>query len=286
MAHSFRWLYPNGLFYTAGRICEKCARGNMLHAVAKRCYKESYALSGLYAASIAGARHSGLLRGADAIIVPSPSMIGKLVMAGSPRERIFIRPHHIDLPDSDARPSAGDYRSYIGRLSPEKGLRTLLAAFREIPDIPLRIAGSGPLQAEIERSIGSDWRSNELRLEGFVSGEAKERLIASARLIVAPSESYETFGLAVLEAYAAAKPVVASRIGSFRHLVEEGNSGVLVEPGNPKALAKAIRELCSDVSRCLAMGAHGKQLANSIYSPERSLRTLYLRLGALHEWST
>jgi glycosyltransferase involved in cell wall biosynthesis len=284
MAHTFRWLCPNAWFYTQGQVCERCKLGNTLHAVRHRCYKDSYVLSAIYAASVASARRAGVLEMADAFVVPSAFMIQKFVDAGVAPERIHVKPHYIDAPTPDVSSTPGSYVLYMGRLSAEKGLRTLLRAFHQLPDIPLRIAGQGPLEQELRKYV-EQHGLKQISFEGFVTGERKERLLREARLVVAPSECYETFGLIVLEAYAQAKPVVASRIGSFPNLIEESRTGLLATAGDPGSLAVAVRSVYGDPAACRAMGLRGRQLAESQYGPAQNASLLLkifeaVRLGS------
>ncbi|MFH0909279.1 MAG: glycosyltransferase family 4 protein [bacterium] len=274
MMHDFRFLCPNGWFFTHGHVCEKCKHGNTLPAIAFRCYRDNYALSAVYAASVAAARRNGVLDVIDIIACPSPFMADKLEGVGVPRSRIRIKPHHIDAASRRASPGQGDYVLFMGRLSPEKGLRTLLDAIRLAPEIPLRIAGTGPSETDARR-FAADHQLHNVSFEGFQSGEAKWKLLEGARIVVAPSECYETFGMVVLEAFACGKPVVATWIGSFPHLIEDGATGRLVPPGDPAALAEAIKVVFNDVAACRTMGTRGRELAEQTYNADENYRILH-----------
>jgi glycosyltransferase involved in cell wall biosynthesis len=272
MVHDFRFLCPNGWFFTGGAVCERCKAGNTLHAIVHRCYRNSYSLSAVYAASVARARSQGIFDTVSLFVCPTPFMAGKLIEAGVPPTRTRIKPHFMDIPPPDAA-RAGDYALYLGRLSPEKGVRTLLRAWRELKDVPLRVAGTGPLDQEL-RAYKADHGLGQVLFEGFVSGEAKRELLRNARLVIVPSECYETFGMTVLEAYAAARPVIASRIGSLPYVVEDSGSGALVPPASPEELAATIRRLFHDTQACGRMGERGRTLLETAYGPAANFRIL------------
>lgn len=130
---------------------------------------------------------------------------------------------------------------YLGRLEPEKGLRELCSAFFSVvsryPELHLTIAGWGSLEAELRHAYGS---CPYITFAGKVFGKDKNRLLSSITALIVPSTWQETFGMVVLEGYAYGKPVIASKIGGLPELVREGETGWLVEPSNPDALARAI----------------------------------------------
>ncbi len=190
---------------------------------------------------------------------PSPA----LRRSGAARRAERIRPAGW----RERRPGR-EFALYAGRLAPEKGVRTLVAAARRIPEVPLKIAGEGPLAAELgrERARGG---LDHVELLGALPGDALAGLWRSARFTVVPSECYENSPLVVLESFALGKPVVGSRLGGIAELVgEDGSAGRLVPPRDPEALAAAMAELWAEPAAAAAMGEAGRALIAARHTPE------------------
>ncbi len=234
VAHNFRPFCSNGLLFTNGAICEKCLGHSPLPAVSNRCFHRSFAMSAMYAAATARARQASLAL--EGFICPTPFTAGKLAAAGINENRLFVRPHFIPQDGVPPCYGGGRYALFIGRLSPEKGLHTLVDAFARIPAVDLVIAGTGPMEQDLRLQIAARGASN-IRLAGFVTGEAKRQLLSEAMFVVVPSECYEAFGMIVLEAFLAGKPAIASSIGGLPYVISEGRTGCLFQPGNAAELA-------------------------------------------------
>src|SRR5437879_1509128 len=143
----FRPICPNGLFFANGQTCERCINRNFLHAISQRCYKESYALSALYAASVGTYRAMGAIRKVDAYLFCTPFAQQKFIAAGIPPEKTFIKPNYVDAANVTPNSTVGSYVGFLGRVAPEKGLWTLIRAFEQLKHRPLKIAGRGPVEA-------------------------------------------------------------------------------------------------------------------------------------------
>lgn len=281
--HGFRPYCPQGFFYTQGRICEACVAGNYLHAITRRCYKESYALSGLYALTLAVNRLGGMVQKISAFICLTEFTKIKMQAAGIPESKLFVRPNFLYPPawalDGNCR---NDYVLFMGRLVPEKGCWTLVRAFERMPNVRLKILGTGPLEEPL-RAYAREKGLHNIELLGFKSGRDKWDILRSCLCLVLPSEWYETFGLSVLEAYSARKPVIASRLGGLPYLVEEGKSGLLFEPGRSDELAEKIQFFLHNPDDAARMGEYGRRLCETKYGPEQaysSLMTIFSRVRA------
>jgi starch synthase len=147
---------------------------------------------------------------------------------------------------------------FVGRLAANKGLHTLLDAWRAMPeDATLLVAGDGHLARELRERAAREGLGDRVRLLGAVSDEELRQAYAAADVFVLPSE-YEAFGIVLLEAMAAGKPVVATRVGGMPEVVEEGRTGLLVPYGDAPALATAMGEVLGDPKRARAMGEAGR----------------------------
>jgi glycosyltransferase involved in cell wall biosynthesis len=271
--HDFRFFCPNGWFFTRGNICERCKAGNYLNAVRFRCYRNSL-LPSLLAATIVGShRLSGVLSKISAFLCLTEFSRQKLLEIGIPPERVFVRPHFLDASSFVPNFRSDGYALFLGRLSSEKGVWTLVRAFEQLVEAPLKIVGTGPLEGAL-RDYVAGRNLGHIEILGFREGAEKHKLIRNSSLLVVPSEWYETFCLVVLESYAAGKPVVASNLGSLPHVVENGKSGLLFKAGDDRDLRAKVSYLLARPDEAASMGSYGRGLLLSRYSPENSYRTL------------
>lgn len=157
------------------------------------------------------------------------------------------------------------------RLSPEKGLFTLLeaVALNAGSGIQYLLAGAGPLEAELKARAASLGIEKDVVFAGFVQDPVP--LLCAADLVLLPSLR-EGFPVALLEAMAAGKPVVASRIEGIDESVEDGRSGLLVPAGDAPALAAAIKRISSDAAAAADMGRQGRRRAAENFSEERMIK--------------
>jgi glycosyltransferase involved in cell wall biosynthesis len=284
--HDFKLLCPTYLMLCHGEICERCAGGNVLHAVLRRCNRGSILRSAVSATESFVARARDAYAPVRRFLCPSRFLLEKLARAGIAAQRLVHLPLFVD-PDrfrggAEGESGAGEYAIFVGRLSTEKGLRTLLQAAALAPEVPLVIAGDGPLAAELGRAV-SEPNLAHVALAGRLSGDALLDVWRRARFTVVPSECYENFPLAVVESFALGKPVIGSRLGGVAELVGDGDrSGLLVPERDPAALATAMRRLWADRDRAAAMGANAR-LEAARYTPEAHLAGLlraYAAAGA------
>jgi glycosyltransferase involved in cell wall biosynthesis len=259
--HNFRFLCANSLFYTHDQICELCKSGNMIHAVRLRCYRDSYPLSSLYALSIGLHRRLGTFQLIDRFIALSAFSAQKLVEGEiAPHDKITVLGNF--LPDPLPAPGSFEAREsyvlYLGRLSREKGIATLIEAMAGVSELSLKILGDGP-ENESLRALARERDLSNVEFLGHVSGEQKWNLLRQALAVAMPSLWYEHFPFAVLEGMAVGTPVVASRLGSLRDLIEDGRSGLLFRHGNSEDLCVKLSELAEGPQDTLAMGRYARE---------------------------
>lgn len=271
--HNYRFLCPNGLFYVNGRICEACQEKGYWEAVRNRCMHGSMTTSALYAAAIAWAWRSGTFHSCiDRYIALNAFAAGKLVAAGIQEEKIRICGNFVsDFAEAPAMKRR--YALYLGRLSSEKGLSTILAAARLVPELPLKIAGTGPLEADLHSAISKPGMGH-IELIGHVTGVTKRCLIGEALCTVVPSEWYETFGLSAAESLAFGTPVIASQIGGLQELIDHGHTGLLFPAGDVDALAECLRWMSCNASSIYEMAANAIVTARERFSPQGHLEQL------------
>jgi glycosyltransferase involved in cell wall biosynthesis len=273
--HDFRPLCSNGLFYTEGQCCERCKGGNYLHGVVHRCYRSSYFLSGLYALTLGANRFANILGKISAFICLNEFYRNKFLEAGVPGHKLFVRPNSMDARPvmPGPAPEARQYAVYFGRLSKEKGLLTLLQAFENAAHARLKIAGTGPMEAELKQYI-RDRNLDNVELVGFLEGAEKERFLSGALFAVIPSVWHENFPVVALECFAAGKPILASRMGGLPSIVSEGETGLLFTAGNANEIAEKVRYMFSHPLDADRMGRRAREIVETKYSRERSYQEL------------
>jgi glycosyltransferase involved in cell wall biosynthesis len=237
--HNPRIICPAATHFREGRVCEDClGRGIAWPGVLHACYHSSRPRTAVVAGLNAVHRLLGTWREqVDAYIVFSEFFRQRFIAAGLPPEKIFLKPHFLTT-DPGMKQELGEYALFLGRLAPEKGIRTLLKAWQSLKHIPLVIAGAGPLQEEVRKFQ----QGNSLvRAVSHLPQQECFGLIKGARFLIWPSEGYvETFGLVAIEAFACGLPVIASRVGAMADLVEDQKSGLHFEAGNPDDLAAKV----------------------------------------------
>jgi glycosyltransferase involved in cell wall biosynthesis len=237
---NYRLLCPNALFLRDGKVCEDCLGKSVpWPGVLHGCYRDSRPASAVVAGMIAGHRAMRTwTRAVDLYFTLTEFARGKFIEGGLPADRIAVKPNFID-PDPGVGTGQGGYAIFVGRLSPEKGIETLLAAWKQMSaELPLRIVGDGPLLEQVRLAAASDPHIESL---GRRTPAEVLDLIGAASCLVMPSIWYETFGRTIIEAYAKGTPVVASRIGALAELVEEERTGLLFRPGDPADLAAKVQ---------------------------------------------
>ncbi|MCU0610157.1 MAG: glycosyltransferase family 4 protein [Candidatus Eisenbacteria bacterium] len=278
--NDYKLICPNYLLFTDGRPCERCRGGRFWQAVAHRCLG-TWSWSLLAAAEMTAHRTIGAFQGfARRLIAPTAFVRQKVIDFGLSPGQVTVIPYFAPVTPRLLEPEAGPYVLFAGRLSREKGLPILLRAMRLLPEVPLFVAGEGPVREDLER-LSTELGLNNVRFLGHLAGDRLGRTIAGCRLTVLPSIWYEVFGISILESWVAGKPVVASGIGGIPDVVKDGVDGVLVPPGDPAALATAIRRLWSAPQEAEDMGRAGRKRVIETFSTETHISRLLDAYAAL-----
>lgn len=227
------------------------------------------------------------LLAADAVVAQGGFLAERLRDLGVTSGRLRIVHNGVRLPEGEPAPLPREPSLLaMGSLAPKKGFDVLLHAFRlirqRVPEARLTLAGEGPEGPRLLALASSLGIADAVAFPGVVSGEAKAALFARARVFVSSSRR-EPFANANLEAMAAGRPIVATRVGGNLEMVEEEVGGLLVEPEDPEGLAKALLRLLEDRTRAEAMGRAARRRAE-VFSWDGMLHgyeTLYAELAAL-----
>ena len=243
--HNFRLGCANALLFRNGMVCESClGRSVPWPSILHACYRNSRPASAAVSAMLALHRALGTWRKAvDVYIALSEYSRGKLAEAGLPAERILVKPNFAQ-PDPGMGNGRGGYAVFVGRLSKEKGLDTMLSAWSRLGHLlPLKIVGDGPLSTEVRAAAGNN---ASIELLGKLSLAAVYDLIGEAAVLILPSRCYENFPRVIVEAFAKGTPVIASKLGAMAEIVQDGRNGLHFIPGDADDLAEKVKKVMSE----------------------------------------
>lgn len=285
--HNYRLICPAATLFRDGAPCEDCVgRRIAMPAIVHACYRDSRAQTAAVTAMLAVHRARRTWdRDVDAFVALTAFGRERFVAGGLPADRLLVKPNFAPDPgdpgdqatESTPRGRFGQGPFlFVGRLAEEKGLRTLLAAWRLLDtDVALRIVGAGPLAAEVEAAAAD---LSGVTFVGPLSREEVQAEMRSARALIFPSLWYEGMPLTVIEAFAAGLPVIASRLGAMNDMVDDGRTGRLVNPGDPRALADAVKAVAGDRNVTASMGSAARRAYLDTYAPEPN----YAQLAAIY----
>lgn len=271
--HNYRLLCPGANFYRNGTACEDCANRlvpwpGVLHA----CYRGSTLETGAVAMMLTAHK---LMRTWSRMVsvyfVPSEFAKRKFVENGLPESLMVVKPNFVADPGGPG--NGGDKFLYAGRLSPEKGISTLLSAIArsQSPEARFQIVGDGPLESAVREACLRDKRISYL---GRLALHDVLAEMANSRAVIVPSECYETFGRAAAEAFALGTPVICSSVGAVAEIVDNGTSGFHFQPRDPGDLARVIDEVCADTGRLASMRIRARAEYEAKYTPERNYQII------------
>lgn len=242
--HDYKLISPNYTMFHHGGVHEEDARGWYTACIKNKCMKNSTTQSAIVTAEMIW--HHKIMkyyeRYVDRFIAPSRFIMNTCIRFGRDEKKFIYIPHPIDTAAFSYTAEDHGYIAYIGRLSEEKGLHTLLDAAKLVPHIPVRIIGDGPLALTLHHRVEQEGISN-ITFTGFETGAKLKESIRGARLLVLPSIWYENYPLSILEAKAMGKIMLGSRIGGIPELLPPD---LLFEPHNAEDLAELIKKWYSE----------------------------------------
>lgn len=265
--HDLKIACPAYSMLTHDGICERCRGGRLYNVLAHRCIKGSRALSAIVMVEAVLHRLIGSYRhSVSRFVVPSRFYIDKLVEWGMPRPLFRHIPNFVAAEQFRPAYAPGRAFVYFGRLSAEKGLKTLVRA-AAAARCELTVVGTGPMLEEL-RMLAASLQA-AVAFPGYLTGERLHDVVRSARAVVLPSEWYENAPMSVLESYALGKPVMGARIGGIPELIRDGETGVGYESGNEAALADALRWMLEQPDGEIAqMGRRGRHWVETAFTAQ------------------
>jgi glycosyltransferase involved in cell wall biosynthesis len=280
--HDLKLACPAYTMMRGNQHCESCRGGRIYNVAIHRCIKGSLALSSLVLAETFVHR---LLRLYEAnvsrFVVPSRFVLEKLVEWGWPRERFVHIPNFVNAEQFHPARPIGRRFIYCGRLQSNKGVDTLVRAAARAK-VPLTMVGAGPDEIRL-RKLSAELCA-DVEFTGYLSKDTLIDMVQSARAIVVPSEVNENAPLALLEGYAAGRPVIGAHIAGIPELVRDGETGALFRSGDVDELAGALHRFASlPDARLCEMGAAGRRWVEQDFTATRyreRLLKVYESLGA------
>lgn len=238
----------------------ECMTKGYHQAVRYRCVKKSRSASVLGALELVLRREVFRYhRHVEAFISPSAYLRRILVEGGGldPRKVLHV-PNYVRCAEYEPRFESGEYVLFVGRLSFEKGLSTLLEAAAGLPRLSFRIVGTGPEEEDLRRAV-AERRLGNVTLDGHRTPAELREIYRGALCVVMPSEWPENAPMVIYEAFASGKPVVGTAMGGIPELVHDGVDGLVVPPADAGALRRALGELAAAPRRAADMGARGRE---------------------------
>lgn len=271
--HDYRLLCPTGWLFRDGEVCEACLEHSLCRGILYGCYHRSRIQTASIVLMLAIHRLlKTWLRKVEAYVALTEFSRRKFIEGGLPESKVVVRPNFLDKAVALGEPIR-EYVVFVGRLSREKGLATLLEAWRNLPDVPLKVVGDGPLRPWIERYIRQNGL-NQVELVGFVPGEVVLEYLKRAFFLVMPSVWYEALPRTIIEAYATGTPVIASRLGAMVDLVEEERTGLLFNPGDPGDLSARVQYALERPGQMARWGREAHHVFEQKYSSASAHKSL------------
>ena len=276
--HNYRLLCPNSLFFRDGHTCEDClGRTLPWPGVQHACYRGSRAQTAVVAAMLTAhrLRHTWD-RDVDLFISLTEFGRQKFIQGGMPAQQVVVKPNFV-FPDPGPGNGQPGYVLFVGRLSMEKGVHTLLTAWEQLGDsAPLRIVGDGPLAGLVQNA---QQKMPHVRWLGQKPTSEVFDLMGGAACLVFPSEWYEGLPRTIVESFAMGTPVVASNIGALTRIVQPGLTGLHFRPGDAEDLAACVRRLLEKPEWLAKMRRQARAEFQSKYTADQN----YLQLIMFYE---
>jgi len=267
--HNYRLLCCGAMLLRNGRICTTCIANSFFYGLYHRCYRRSFLGSFFLTRMIRyHNKHRTWNTKVDYFIALTEFSRKIFIDAGFPSEKVVVKPNFSNLkPYYDLCPvRAGAI--FVGRLSEEKGIETLVEAWRKIT-LPLKIVGDGPLRSKLQAVAPSN-----VIFMGKMDSDQVLREMQSAAFLVIPSLWYEGFPMVIVEAFSAGLPVIASRLGGMAEIVTDGVTGLHFNPNDIDDLRNKIEWAFAHNSAMKEMGTRAHLTFCEKYTAEENYKQL------------
>lgn len=262
--HDLKAICPNYKMLNKGKICEKCKKYKYYNCFINSCVKNSYMKSLI--SVLEGYLHK-ILKTYDYIdkyIAPSIFYKDKLIEFGVEKEKVIYVPNFIDTNLYIPKYEFEDYFIYLGRISEEKGIKTLIDAMKCVSKSKLKIIGTGDKLEEELKLYVRELKLDNIEFLGFKSGDELLEIVRNSKFMVIPSEWYENAPMSVLEAMALGKPIIGANIGGIPEMITK-NNGFIFKSGDSIDLANKINKMLNDDERIIEMGKNSRKYVEKYF---------------------
>lgn len=244
--HDFRIVCPAACFYNGyGKVCQACNGRHFYHCFFNKCTKGSFFLS-FFMALEQYFRNCFFYpaKYIDGLIYVSNftcSLHEKYMSGLRGINHMTLYNFTVGFDYYVKQNNAEKYYLFYGRLSKEKGLLTLFKAIKDLPDVHIKIAGSGPMEKTLV-NLKREWKLDNVEFLGYKTGDALTALVRQAYFVIIPSECYENNPMTIVESYAVGTPVIGSEIGGIPEIIMDGKTGYSFSPANYMDLRDKIKQ--------------------------------------------
>jgi glycosyltransferase involved in cell wall biosynthesis len=268
--HNYRLVCPGWTLSRDGKICEDCVENGLWNSIWHACYRDSRMMTAAIAGMLQFHRLSGTWENSiDGYIALSEFARSKFIDGGLPRNKIHVKPNFVES-DPGAKKEVGEFALFVGRLSPEKGIHTLIKAWAKIKNhIPLVIVGDGPLRDSLEIEVASQQNSS-VTFRGWLPRAEVLAAMKRAAFVVTPSVWYEGFPMTIAEAFACGTPVICSRLGSMQEIVDDHRTGLHFNSGDAEDLSFKVSWVLDHPAELTEMGKAARKEYENRYTAEKN----------------
>lgn len=264
--HNFRLMCPQAMFLRNNQVCEDCLGTLPWRGALRGCYRNSKVQSSVLAGMLTIHRALGTWRNkVTRYIALNDFCRRKFIEGGLPAKRLVVKPNFVDFPAPPTCQRQGFL--FVGRLSVEKGIQVLVDAALKLPDLDLKVAGTGPEEHLLARAP-------QLKPLGALSGDQVREQMSQSQALVIPSIWYENFPRTIVEAFGCGLLVIASRIGALADIVQDGVTGLLFNPGDADDLAAKMQWARDNPEQMAIMGLNARALYESQFTAEINYQQL------------
>ncbi len=239
-AHELKMICPNYQMLSSNEICEKCKKHKYYHCTLSKCIKNSYIKSFLGTVEAYINYFRKVYDKIDYIITPSKFYYKKFEEFGINKNKLTYIPNFIDNQEESFKPAFNGYYIYIGRLSKEKGLLSLLEEFKTF-NKKLIIVGTGPIEQDLKNYVINN-KIDNVTFINFQNKENLKNLIINAKCIIIPSMWYENCPYSIIETLQLKKPIIGANIGGIPEMIIHNKNGYLFKPNDTKDLDKCLNK--------------------------------------------
>jgi len=269
--HNYRLLCPAATFYRQGHACEECTQHGVWRGVQYGCYRDSRAATAAVALMLTVHRRRHTWTDCvDTYVALSKFARSKFVDGGLPADRIRVKPNFVQPDPGQRGNGSGTYAAYVGRLSPEKGLATMLSAWKLLGNrVPLVVVGDGPMYVGLQKQVREQGLTS-ISFRGRLPRAEAQAVVKDARFLILPSACHENFPMGMAESFACGVPVICSRLGALEELVDDGRTGLHFTVGSAEDLAAKVDWAWANPDRMREMGAQARREYETRYTAERN----------------